>query len=208
MNITKHCFFDVATGIFNGAAFYGTAEAALLQIEASAGSLGVHQGDVDHLRQRLNTNTGTLVDYQPPAPANDALKTWEWNASTKQWTSAPTLAALKSDKWGAIKVARSAVINAPLATAQGTFDGDLNSRNSLIGTALRAQMMASKLQTVAIIFTLADNTVVTLDLAKIISLVLLMGSREQSARDVATGLRADIFAATTATAIAAITWPT
>ena len=39
-----------------------------------------------------------VVDYQPPAPADDQWQTWAWNAATKRWVSTPTLAAIKRSK--------------------------------------------------------------------------------------------------------------
>lgn len=38
-----------------------------------------------------------VIDYQPPAPANDAWQTWAWDAGIKRWVSQPTLAAIKRD---------------------------------------------------------------------------------------------------------------
>lgn len=124
------------------------------------------------------------------------------------WVDTRDFARKQLDKWEQIKQTRASVIDAPLVTVNGTFDGDSIARNKIAFTTLRAQLMAGKLQPVAINFTLADNTVVTLDLAKIISVVLLMGSREQAARDVATSLRTQIYAAATPLQLDAITWPT
>jgi hypothetical protein len=39
-----------------------------------------------------------VVDYQPPAPADDDLQTWVWNPETKRWVATPTLAAIKKAK--------------------------------------------------------------------------------------------------------------
>jgi hypothetical protein len=36
-----------------------------------------------------------VIDYQPPAPADDASQTWAWDTDTKRWVSSPTLAAIK-----------------------------------------------------------------------------------------------------------------
>lgn len=39
-----------------------------------------------------------VVDYQPPAPEGDALRTWAWDAASKRWVSSPTLLAIKRAK--------------------------------------------------------------------------------------------------------------
>lgn len=39
-----------------------------------------------------------VIDYQPPAPADDQWQTWAWDAGIKRWVSAPTLLALKRAK--------------------------------------------------------------------------------------------------------------
>jgi hypothetical protein len=39
-------------------------------------------GRFDHLAQRIDLETGQVVDYQPPAPSADEH---EWNATTKRW---------------------------------------------------------------------------------------------------------------------------
>ena len=153
-----------------------------------------------------NSEFSVSVTTWPQPPASNVVL--RWRAGVLVWEDDRTLNQKKADKWEQIKQIRTGLIDASIVTTNGTFNCDLNSRNSLIGTALRAQMMAGKLQPVAITFTLADNMVVTLDLAKIISVVLQIGSREQAARDVATGLRTQIEAATTTTQLDAITWPT
>lgn len=38
-------------------------------------------GRYDHLSQRVDVASGTVVDYQPPQPSTDH----EWNADTKRW---------------------------------------------------------------------------------------------------------------------------
>lgn len=57
---------------------------------------------IDHLSQRVQLVTDdfgnalpVLVDWQPPAPADDELRTWSWSAGMRRWVPAPTLAALK-----------------------------------------------------------------------------------------------------------------
>lgn len=62
---------------------------------------GAVQLQIDHLSQRVQlvqddfgNAVPVLVDYQPPAPANDADQTWAWDATIRRWVSVPTQAAL------------------------------------------------------------------------------------------------------------------
>ena len=48
------------------------------------------------------------MDYQPPAPADDELRTWAWDKEARRWVSQPTLAALKLAQTAAIAQALAA----------------------------------------------------------------------------------------------------
>jgi hypothetical protein len=63
---------------------------------------GAVPGRIDHLSYRVVLVTDdqgvqrpVLVDYQPTAPDGDEWQTWDWDAQTRRYKSAPTLAALK-----------------------------------------------------------------------------------------------------------------
>lgn len=83
--------YRLSDGVFTGQAYTG-AEADL-EANTPAGC-GAIVGVSDWLSQRVDTPTGALVDYQPPAPADDAMRTWSWAAAAKRWVAAPTVAAL------------------------------------------------------------------------------------------------------------------
>lgn len=53
------------------------------------------EGRFDHLSQRVDLATGTVVDYVPPAPADTELETWAWDAATRRHVATPTLQAHK-----------------------------------------------------------------------------------------------------------------
>ncbi|RQO57964.1 hypothetical protein DBR47_14315 [Paucibacter sp. KBW04] len=62
---------------------------------------GAVQMQIDHMSQRVQlvpddfgNAVPVLVDYQPPAPADDADQTWAWAATIRRWVSVPTQAAL------------------------------------------------------------------------------------------------------------------
>lgn len=48
---------------------------------------------VDWQAQRVDLETGELVDYQPPPPADTEFETWSWDADSRRWVATPTAAA-------------------------------------------------------------------------------------------------------------------
>jgi len=90
-------FYDPSTGIFVGKSVSVRDEDDMLLSKPDG--LEAHEGDIDHLSQRVDLATGQLVDYQPPAPS----QYHEWNAELKRWrpsaammTDAESRAALKA----------------------------------------------------------------------------------------------------------------
>lgn len=197
-------FYDLATGLFIGQSFMGDLDH--IQHTMPTG-LGYAKGVADWQSQRVDLKTGVVVDYQPPGPPADTQQTWAWDDRTRRWIATPTLAAHKADKWEQMKQARSAAIDAPLATPHGTFDSYAQARADIADSVLLAQTLASIGQPVAIAYTLADNTVVTLDLAKMVTVGLMLGAKVQTARAIATTLRAAIDAALDIATVETIKWP-
>lgn len=204
--MTTYSFYD-AGGLFSGQSFSGPD--AVLADNTPPGSSPI-EGAFDRLSQRVDVTAvpPVVVDYIPPEPASTDLFTWAWDTVIKRWVKVPTLAARRLQKWESIKAAREIAIDAPLATPYGTFDSYAEARGNITDAVLLAQTLTSIGQPVAIAYTLADNSVVTLDLAKIVTVGLLLGSKVQAVRGTATALRNLIDAATTAAAIEAIQWPT
>lgn len=85
-------FFDAETGLLTGRTYRGD-ELAANTPEGQAAIEGVF----DWLCQRVDIATGQVVEYQPPAPPDDALRTWAWDAGAKHWIPSPTAAALAID---------------------------------------------------------------------------------------------------------------
>jgi hypothetical protein len=94
MSQTWH-FYDAASGVFLGRSFSGP----LGDVDANT-PLGAHAwpavaGDeLDPLSTKVDLASGTLVSYQPPAPADTALVTYSWDAETLRWVGTPTEAAI------------------------------------------------------------------------------------------------------------------
>jgi hypothetical protein len=199
-----YSLYDKTTGIFTGTKL--SCADQYLQQNVPSG-MSPMAGDYDDLSQRVDLATGAVINYQPPAPLNDTMQTWAWDVPTMRWASSPTIAALQANAWTRITASRDAVIDAPLVSPYGTFDSYAEARGNIANAVLLAQTLTSVGQLVAIAYTLADNSVVTLNLAMIVTVGLLLGAKVQTARGTATGLRTLINAATTAQQLDAIIWP-
>ena len=81
--IRRFSFYDKATGLFSGRIdFVDDADRVDQYISANvATGHGALEGMFDHLSQKVDIETGKVIDYQPPAPSSDH----EWNATTKRW---------------------------------------------------------------------------------------------------------------------------
>lgn len=98
--MTMHSAYIVATGQFTGRQVIG-ATAELLALNAQPGEAW-HEGECDPLSQAISYVADdfgelqpVLVDYQPPAPADNEWQTWAWDEATRRWVASPTLALLK-----------------------------------------------------------------------------------------------------------------
>ena len=87
-------FYDAATGAIAPGAMTCTSAQADANTPASHVAI---EGRFDHLSQRVNLQTGQVEDYQPPAPADDELRTWAWDEATRRWVASPTDAAVAID---------------------------------------------------------------------------------------------------------------
>ena len=118
-----------------------------------------------------------------------------------------TLEQAKFDKWEQIKLWRTAAIDSNMTTPYGVFQCRAEDRQNITDAIMLGQTLASLEQPVAIPWTLADNSVVTLDLTQIVTVGLLLGQKVQAAHATARTLRSLIEAAETVEAVTAIDWP-
>lgn len=81
-------FYDLATGILVGRTFSGDER----HLTVPAG-LGVVPGQHDHLSRRVDLETGEVVEWAPPKPADTDLETWRWDDKSRRWVSEPTAEA-------------------------------------------------------------------------------------------------------------------
>lgn len=190
--------YDPATGLFTGQTVSG--------VLANPSGLAAIPGVFDHLSQRVNLETGQIEDYQPDAPADDDLRTWDWDAQIKRWVATPTLAALKLAARERIKAAREAAISEPKTTTYGTFDATLEARANIAAVVAMAQT-ADKLGLPSnVSFTLTDNSRPEFTLLQIETAALQVGAQVQACYDHADELFQQIEAAADQAELDAITW--
>jgi len=197
-------FYDLASGLFSGASFIGTAQQLAAQLAHKGDGVGAHDGEVDYLSMRVHLDTGALIDHKPEPPWDGtdlALYVWAWDSTTKRWYLRPRLKKAKADKWAEVKAARDRAIDAPLTTAHGMFDHDEKARMAI---AAKAQFCAANGS--GVIYSLADNTPVALTALQMNELWRASHTREQGARSHAAALRVAIDAAGNAAAVDALGW--
>jgi hypothetical protein len=87
----KVFFYDAATGIFTGRSLDITDhEGAAIAIKNNTpAGQKAFAGDADVLAERVDLETGKLVDYQPPQPSD----AHEWETAVRRWRLNPEVAA-------------------------------------------------------------------------------------------------------------------
>lgn len=164
---TIYSVYTIATGLFSGVVH--DCDAADL-VHMLPEGCGVIEGRHDHLCRRVDLQTGAVVPWQPPAPADDEWLTWAWNPAAERWQSTATLASLKRDR---IAPVLSAILAAEEVQARPLRELQVA---GLLGQAAPAAAVARLQQIDADIQTLRS-------------------------------VRSAMTAATTESALAAITWP-
>jgi hypothetical protein len=126
MNKTAY-FYDLQTGLFSGQSLGGPAE----WVDANVpDGMGAWSDKVDTKSQRVDIETGLLVDYQPDKPADSDSATWAWDQTTRRWVEAKTLAWYKRVKLDQISAARESKNSEPISYDGALFDADeLGQRN-------------------------------------------------------------------------------
>ncbi|MDR2297837.1 MAG: DUF4376 domain-containing protein [Comamonas sp.] len=120
---------------------------------------------------------------------------------------ASTLDTAKACKWADMKATRDQLESGGFdLPGVGRFDSDEESRNKIIGASLAAKIARDAEQPYVIAWTLADNTVVQLDADGIIDAGFAMLAHLNAIHQRSRALYAQIQAAETLEAIAAIVW--
>lgn len=122
------------------------------------------------------------------------------------WVDARTLQQRKDAKLAEMLVARTAAINSPISTAHGTFSGTPESRADIVNGVVMLDVLDRRgPPNPTIDFTLADDTVVTLNVGQMVAVGIALAQQVQAAHAKYRAKRATINSATLAT-IDTIAW--
>jgi hypothetical protein len=143
-----------------------------------------------------------LVTMLPVAKPPQPSLHHTFSYATKQWEDPRTLADLKAAQWNLIKQARSNAEYAGFTWDGSTFDSDAISQQRITGAVTLAQLSPG----FTIDWTLADNSVRTLNQADMIAVGVALGQHVQTQFTKAQALRVAIEAATTPEDVAAVVW--
>lgn len=131
-----------------------------------------------------------------------------WDNAAMAWVDPRTLDQHKADRWAQIKAAREAADFGGFVWGGDTFDSDAMSQSRIQGAAVLAMQALAAQQPFAIDWTLADNTVRTLDGTDMAALGQALAVHVGTQHETARLLRAAIDAAADIAAVEAIAWPT
>lgn len=187
-------------------AYFSTATGAVSRISAGPdlGSMSEpSQGEL----AALTTFSGDLPAYWdgqavrpvPERPSSGHI--WQW-APVFAWV--PDLTASRASAWLAVKRERDKREFGAFEHAGMMFDGDEASQRRINLAVLGAQAALAAGQAWSIDWTLADNSVATLDAADIVGVAESLGANISAAHEWARGLRTQILAAQSVEAIDAL----
>lgn len=117
------------------------------------------------------------------------------------------LTARKNLKWAQIKLERDRVEFGTMTWDGSEFDTNMISQQRIQGAVQLASMSLAANQTFEQDWTLADNSVRTLNASQLVSLGLALAQHVGTAHAIGRGLRAQIFSATTEAEVDAVVWP-
>ena len=124
------------------------------------------------------------------------------------WEDRRTLEDLRAEAWDRVKVSREVFWNAPLVTPFGIFDSHEKARVDIANAVLLSQTLVSVGTPSDTVFTLADNSVVTLTPSQMVIVGLLLGQKVQNGFATGRVLRAQIESPTVTKAeLDEISWP-
>ena len=130
----------------------------------------------------------------------------EFDYALKQWVDPRTLQDFKDAKWAEIKQHREAAENGGFTWGGSPFDSDPLSRSRIQGAAQLATLAKINNQPFSIDWTLADNSVRTLNAQEMIEVGMALGAHINEQHVRARQLREQIEAATTPEQVQAVRW--
>jgi len=212
-------FYNVNTGVFLPRLFTGSASTAAINTPTDCALIPAD--GIDPMCQCVDVSVlppdpvfneqgqdisppwyPPVIDYIPPAPADDAMQTWAWDAGIKRWVSTPTLAAHKKEARQRIAAAwnEARAAGVTLGTKTAPTDADSWTRY------LAIKEMAADGGWVDVPIPLADGSFELMTQAK---MVTLWGALKSMERTLLARLRdriESINAATTQAEVEAVVW--
>lgn len=160
----------------------GSCQIECLQFHAREGAIAIEVEDfVDP--NEFYVSGGTLIPI-PVKPSNHH----KFNYTLKQWEDPRTLDDLKAEKWRNIKANRDSHEYGGFTWDGSVFDSDATSQQRIAGALQLAQLST----TFIIDWTLADNSIRTLDAQEMGYVALALGSHVSEVFSHAQELRAQI----------------
>jgi hypothetical protein len=132
---------------------------------------------------------------------------WDYDGTTFIAPAQPTLLETQDKQWEQIKAERDRREQSGFPYMGKTFDSDALSVQRISIAAQAAQAAISANQAFSIDWTCADDSVLTMTAQDMISVPVALAQYSDSLHQTARGLREQIYAATTADEVQAITWP-
>jgi hypothetical protein len=143
---------------------------------------------------------GQIIDTGQPLlqPASG----WAWSDTAVAWYDARNLEQVKADKWEQIKASRADAEYGGFTWDGSTFDSNLASQQKIMGAVQLAQLNPA----FEIDWTLADNTVRTLDATDMQAAGVALGGHVNTQYVHARTLRQQIDEAATQAEVEAVVW--
>lgn len=142
------------------------------------------------------------VSLRPPTPSPIHV----FNLASGAWEDPRSLEEARADKWSEMKLKRAELTALPLATPYGLVDCGEKDQINITRSVMLLQTLASMNTPGTVDFTMADNTVVVMDVDMVVAVGLLLGQRINGVRATATTLRNQINNSNLLE-IASINWP-
>lgn len=173
----------------------GAQDEELLEIQVGTGERGLF--GVENPGGYFLSEAGVLVEI-PHRPSVNHV----FDHAEKQWLDPRTLSDLKAEKWQEIKQCREVAEFGGFDWDGSRFDSDAMSQSRIQG----AVQLAAMAPVFVIEWTLADNSVRTLDAPGMAAVGAALGSHVAAQHTQARSLRMEIDAATNAAQLEKINW--
>lgn len=143
------------------------------------------------------------IDWNTRPNTSSVLK-WQTADTAPSWIDPRTLDEAKVQAWTRIKAARDAAEVADFTCNGNVYQADRERINGAVTMAVLAQLQS---QPYSIVWTLSNNTTITLDGPGMMAVGAALGQRTKDVFNTGVSLRAQKDAATTNAAADAVVWP-